>query len=101
MAESCQPVWFDDEKPTASDVGNTVEITGLTDSCRAIRPPPAGPQVFLVLATDEPLEVDSPDHIPGFHEIERRKRNADGRGPALLCNAPFVCPTAIPAGITV
>jgi len=50
---------------------------------------------------DETLEVDSPDHIPGLHEIEGRKWNSDGRGPALLRNARFGGPNGIPAGITV
>src|SRR4029077_8016744 len=62
---------------------------------------PGGPQILLVLAADEALEVDPPNHIGGLHEVQGRKRNCDGSGPALFCAASLRDPYSIPSGIAV
>src|SRR5215467_12577599 len=78
VAESRQSVWLDNEQSAASDVGNTVQFTGLTDPRRPKSPPPTGPEILFVLSTDKTFEVDSPNHTLRLHEIQSRERNRNG-----------------------
>src|SRR5215469_557814 len=101
VTESGQPVWLDYEQSAASDVGNTVQFSGLTDPCRPKSPPPTGPEILFVLTTDKTFEVDTPDHVLRLHEIQSRERNSNRGYPPLPRNAGCRSPNAIPARVTI
>ena len=101
MTEPTQQIWLYHEKPAAADFRNAVEFAGFTDLAHPEYPAPAAPQILLVLAPDESFEIDSPNHILRLHEIQRGKRNGDGGGPAVRCDAAFRSPDAIPPGIAI
>src|ERR1019366_2222590 len=101
MLEAQQAVRFDHEQPAAADVGDAVQFSGLADARCAIHPAPARPEIFLVLAADEALEIDTPDDVIRFHEIQRRKRNGNSGCPTKLGDAGFGSPDPVPAGVTI
>src|SRR5260370_21551891 len=73
----------------------------MADPRGAIDAPPGRPQVFFILAADESLEVDPPDHIVRPHEVQSRKRNRDGGRPAAFRQTSFRGPYPVPPGIAV
>ena len=78
-----------------------MQFSGLADFCDPEISSPRTPQIFLILAADETLEVDAPDHIARMHEIQRRKRDANCSRPALGSDAGFRGPHAIPTGVAI
>src|SRR6266446_74593 len=101
MTETSQPVRFHDEQTATANCRDSVQLAGLADLVHAKRPAPRGPQVLFVLSTNETLEVDAPDDFIGLHEVQRRKRNGDGGGPAQRSDARLGNPHAVPSGVAV
>src|ERR1051326_5314542 len=101
MAESSERIGFDDEQPAAANVGNAAQFARLADFSRAECAPPSTPQVFFILAANETLEVDAPDHLLRAHEVQSGERNLHGCSPAIFCLPRFRSPDAIPSGVAV
>src|SRR5438552_566779 len=101
MAETDQAIWLHDKQASAADLRDSMQFAGLADSGGPVRPPPARPKIFFVLAADETFEIDAPDNVLRTHEVQGRKRDGDRSGPPLFGNSSFRSPYAIPARITV
>src|SRR5258707_5649327 len=101
MTEASQPVRFNDEQTATANFRDSVQLAGLADLVRPKGPAPRGPQVLFVLSTNETFEVDAPDDFIGPHEVQRRKRNGDGGGPALRSDARLGNPHAVPTLVSI
>src|ERR1700756_3597852 len=101
MIKSSKSIRFNDEEATAADFGDPVQFSGLAYFCRAEGSPPAAPKVFFVLAANESLKVDSPNHVSGTHEVQCRKRNFDRCRPSICADSCFRSPHPVPARIAV
>src|SRR5213082_2720499 len=97
MVEPTQAVGLHDEQTTTANFRDSMQLAGLADLVRAKRPTPRGPQVLFVLSTNETLEVDAPDDFIGLHEVQRRKRNGDGGGPAQRSDSCLGNPHTVPS----
>ena len=71
MVETAKSIWLDDKQAPAADAADAMQFTRLTDLIGAERSTPGAPEVFLVLAANESLEVQPPNDVIGMHEIER------------------------------
>src|SRR5438094_639992 len=92
---------FHDEEPTASDVRDAMQFASLRDLGNAKHTPVARPQVFLVLAPNKALEVQTPNRVLGPREIQRGEGNPNRGGPAGAGDPGLRCPNAIPSGVIV
>src|SRR6185437_10732085 len=101
MAETGEPVRLDDEKATASNIGDASQFAGLADPSSAVDAPPSRPEILFVLSSDESLEVDAPYDIAGLHEVQGRKRNGDCGRPSACRNAGLGSPNTVPTGVTI
>src|SRR5438270_1804087 len=101
MTEAGQSIRFHNKQPAASDVRHAVEFASAANSGCPKSSSPTRPEVLLVFSANKSLEVDTPDDILRLHEIQCGKRNSNCGCPALLRDAGFRCPHAIPARIAV
>src|SRR5256884_248668 len=69
MVEASQAVGFHDEQTAAANLRDSMQLAGLADLVRTKRPAPRGPQILLVLSTNEALEVDPPHYFVRLHEV--------------------------------
>src|SRR5215472_11014419 len=101
MVEASQAIGLHDKQAAAANFRDSTQLAGLADFEDPKTAPPPSPQILLILATDETLEVKPPNDIAGLHEIERREWNPDGRRPTLGRYAGFRRPDAVPARVSV
>src|SRR5215472_12151511 len=101
MVKSPQRIGLDDKEATAADLRDPMQLSRLAYLCRAECSSPATPKVFFILAANESLKIDSPNHIFGTHEVQRRKGNLNRRCPPLCANSRFRSPHSVPPRIAV
>src|SRR5438105_1179865 len=101
MAEPRQGVRLNNEEPAAANVVYAVQFASLANLVCSKGAAPSAPQVFFILASNKPFEIDPPHHIARAHEIQSRERYFDGGCPPDFRDAGFRSPYTIPAGITV
>src|SRR5580692_5514302 len=101
MVKSRECIRFDDEQTTTANSRDPVQFACLANLVRSKGSPPAAPQVLFVLAADKPLEVDSPYHVVGTHEVQRREGDCNRRCPTVPSDSCLRSPNAIPARIAV
>src|SRR4029077_2116797 len=101
MVKSSHRIRFDDEQPTAADFCDPVQFPRFTNLVRAECSPPSAPEVFFILATNKPLEIDAPYHVSGTHEIQCRERDCNCRRPTIPGGSCLRSPNTVPARIAV
>src|ERR1051325_1750748 len=101
MAKAAKQVRLNNKEAATADVSNALEHSCLANFSDAEGAPPPRPEVFLIFPSNEALEIETPHHVLGRDEVERRKRYLDRRCPARLCSLCCRHPHAIPARIKV
>src|SRR5258708_11051579 len=101
MSETSKSVGLNNEQTPTHNNRNAMQFASLSDSGSAIDALPTGPEILFVPAPDKTLEVNAPNHISRLHEIQRRKRNADGCSPSVFRDAGLGGPDTIPTRITI
>src|SRR5258708_4920532 len=96
MSETSKSVGLNDEQTPTPNIRNAVQLTSLADSGSAINALPTRPENLFVPAPDKALKVNAPNHVSRVHEVQRRKRNADGCSPPVLGDPGLGGPHTIP-----
>src|SRR5215475_2272281 len=96
MIEASQAVGLHDKQAAAADFRDSMQFASLADFVRTKGPAPRRPEILFVFSTNEALEVDAPNYFFRLHEVQCRKRNCNGGGPALRIDARLGSPHTVP-----